>query len=180
MTWYQLLFSAAIKSTVPWHIGTILPLEVSATLMASALWCGWPCHPLGLFCQEVLGRLLLSPHCVPADRLPILPVVPRWGTGIYPCHEVSLPWRSPSPARMVSEPTIIALSKGIPQDQLMRQCGHDQEGIITNIRGWCHKMYLSDPMPNFECLKGKDGQWQKEERNNIPQCILVTKALLTN
>ena len=98
---------SAIKFTAPWD--TLVPREVPATLMASALWSGWPCHPLGLFSHDILGRLLLSPHCIPGEQIPILPVVLRGGTAIYSCQEISFPWRSPSSAKMISKPTNIAL-----------------------------------------------------------------------
>ena len=73
-----------------WQLTGMTHFSMSGTVMASALWCGWPCHPFGLFGRDVLGHLLLSPHCVPGDRLPNLPVIPRGGRQCAPVEKYYL------------------------------------------------------------------------------------------
>ena len=78
---------AAIKFTAPWHIG------VSGTLMASALWCGWPCHSFSLFgrdCWHSWPPTLITTLC-PWGPITQLTSGSQMGTAMCPCREVSLP-----------------------------------------------------------------------------------------
>ena len=78
---------AAIKFTAPWHIG------VSGTLMASALWCGWPCHSFSLFgrdCWHSWPPTLITTLC-PWGPITQLTSGSQRGTAMCSCREVSLP-----------------------------------------------------------------------------------------